>query len=91
MPTAGEVPADIGALRLVDDEPLGVAGEWVEAELEITGGFVGGHPAAEEQAPDGEWRAVGVARHRFGGEDAEEAPPAEAQPQQLDEGLESSN
>ena len=39
---------------LVDDEPLGVAGERVEAELERS---VGGHSAAEEQAESGGRRA----------------------------------
>ena len=57
--------------RLVDDEPLGVAGEWVEAELEGAGRTGGGHSAAaeEEAAESGRrwaWRDAReeAARHR---------------------------
>jgi len=56
--------------RLVDDEPLGVAGERVEAELEGAGRPGGGHSAAaEEEAESGRrwaWRDAGeeAARHR---------------------------
>lgn len=56
--------------RLVDDEPLGVAGERVEAELESAGRPGGGHSAAaEEEAESGRrwaWRDAGeeAARHR---------------------------
>jgi hypothetical protein len=57
--------------RLVDDEPLGVAGEWVEAELEGACRPGGGHSAAaeEEAAESGRrwaWRDAReeAARHR---------------------------
>jgi hypothetical protein len=57
--------------RLVDYEPLGVAGEWVEAELEGAGRPGGGHSAAaeEEAAESGRrwaWRYAReeAARHR---------------------------